>query len=263
MVVYNAAWTVHAPLWSSEKAGKGKMHRPSGYGPAGTLGSPRPAHQAPYLKQWGGGRHEIRGKLERRSGGPPRSSAVMSKRVTRGNPLVPKHALRDAIRNKTTREHEHMRTDGGRGLGRRGEAPTQPGSSTRYQANHHIRNPKHPTGQCHGRGFSDRIETHFHGRPFRNTSLHRFLTDPTVSLNQRNQVKHKRYWAQLTHVIRYGQRYLCFVSLLTQVNRKSYQHLLAALAHKPSLLCVCLHPRLYPCGVLVYNSPQVYVAPVV
>lgn len=79
-------------------------------------------------------------------------------------------------RTPPPRGHTRLRT----------HAPTQPGSPTDYQANHHIRiqepqEPHRAVSQMSWAWLSDRIETHFHGRPFRNTSLHRFLADPTVT----------------------------------------------------------------------------------
>lgn len=139
----------------------------------------------------------------------------MNKTVEEGNPPDPKHALPDAISNQTTRQNTSKR---GEAIDREGgspspgglRTPTQPGSPTHYQANHHNRTPKIPTGQCHGRGFSDRIETHFHGRPFRNTSLHRSMTDPMVTLNVCSQRNHKVLVSIV--VVCDDKRYLCFVS---------------------------------------------------
>lgn len=124
--------------------------------------------------------------------------------------------------------------------------PAQPGSSTHPQANHHSRTPTTPTGQCHGRGFSDRIGTHFHGRPFRHTL---FGTAPCLlELSRRtmcsltsDKVWYRLLWSAMI-------RYLLFCFSANQVNHSSslLQTSAGCARAQPSLAGVFLLPQAIP-----------------
>lgn len=183
-----------------------------------------PAHQSGTVPEAVGfdrPAHTIRSKLEAAgssqrspglSGGPSQCTTVRrchdeQKRERKGAHLFQNTPSGTQL---ATRPRETTRTNGREG----GNPRIVDSLSSEPQQQHLVS----PTRQCHGRGFSDQIETHFHGRPFWHTSLYRSPADPTVTVNVCTQVEQSSRlgWCSLCMV-----RYLLFRFSADQVNRIS------------------------------------------